>query len=128
MAHPLERGLSPPWWPTEEEVWWVCAFRLLGRRAPPLGPCSRHLRAPFCWTHQGRPLYGVLTNCKLRNTLAGHSGYVNTVAVSPDGSLCASGGKDGVILLWHLVEGIQKQFDDARLSSNLSKIYGFGCF
>ncbi|THG02170.1 hypothetical protein TEA_004794 [Camellia sinensis var. sinensis] len=41
-----------------------------------------------------------LTNCKIRASLAGHSGYVNTVAVSPDGSLCASGGKDGVILLW----------------------------
>ncbi|RZS17380.1 hypothetical protein BHM03_00049521 [Ensete ventricosum] len=46
-----------------------------------------------------------LTNCKLRSTLAGHSGYVNTVAVSPDGSLCASGGKDGVTLLWDLAEG-----------------------
>ncbi|KAL8150579.1 hypothetical protein V2J09_020387 [Rumex salicifolius] len=46
-----------------------------------------------------------LTNCKLRATLAGHNGYVNTVAVSPDGSLCASGGKDGVILLWDLAEG-----------------------
>jgi len=30
---------------------------------------------------------------------------VSTVAVSPDGSLCASGGKDGVILLWDLAEG-----------------------
>ncbi|KAF5730325.1 Guanine nucleotide-binding protein subunit beta-like protein [Tripterygium wilfordii] len=46
-----------------------------------------------------------LSNCKLRNTLAGHSGYVNTVAVSPDGSLCASGGKDMTILLWDLAEG-----------------------
>ncbi|KAJ8430603.1 hypothetical protein Cgig2_021565 [Carnegiea gigantea] len=46
-----------------------------------------------------------LTNCKLKATLAGHNGYVNTVAVSPDGSLCASGGKDGVILLWDLAEG-----------------------
>ncbi|KAL5726678.1 Guanine nucleotide-binding protein subunit beta [Ranunculus cassubicifolius] len=46
-----------------------------------------------------------LTNCKIRNTLAGHGGYVNTVAVSPDGSLCASGGKDGVTLLWDLAEG-----------------------
>ncbi|KAM7278542.1 hypothetical protein ACFE04_005676 [Oxalis oulophora] len=46
-----------------------------------------------------------LSNCKLRNTLSGHAGYVNTVAVSPDGSLCASGGKDGVILLWDLAEG-----------------------
>ncbi|KZV21730.1 guanine nucleotide-binding protein subunit beta-like protein [Dorcoceras hygrometricum] len=46
-----------------------------------------------------------LSNCKLRSTLSGHTGYVNTVAVSPDGSLCASGGKDGVILLWDLAEG-----------------------
>ncbi len=34
-----------------------------------------------------------LTNCKLKNNLIGHMGYVNTVTVSPDGSLCASGGK-----------------------------------
>lgn len=46
-----------------------------------------------------------LSNCKLMSTLRGHKGYVNTVAVSPDGSLCASGGKDGVILLWDLAEG-----------------------
>lgn len=46
-----------------------------------------------------------LTNCKLRNTLMGHSGYINTVTVSPDGSLCASGGKDGVAMLWDLAEG-----------------------
>ncbi|GMP74253.1 hypothetical protein CsSME_00031718 [Camellia sinensis var. sinensis] len=46
-----------------------------------------------------------LTNCMIRASLAGHSGYVNTVAVSPDGSLCVSGGKDGVILLWDLAEG-----------------------
>ncbi|GLU18312.1 hypothetical protein SLE2022_346180 [Rubroshorea leprosula] len=31
--------------------------------------------------------------------------YVNTVAVSPNGSLCPSGRKDGVILLWDLAEG-----------------------
>ncbi|CAL5365228.1 unnamed protein product [Camellia sinensis] len=46
-----------------------------------------------------------LTNCKIRASLAGHSRYVNTVAVSSDRSLCASGGKDGVILLWDLAEG-----------------------
>lgn len=34
-----------------------------------------------------------LTNCKLKTDHFGHTGYVNTVAVSPDGSLCASGGK-----------------------------------
>ncbi|XP_013583254.1 PREDICTED: guanine nucleotide-binding protein subunit beta-like protein [Brassica oleracea var. oleracea] len=46
-----------------------------------------------------------LSNCKLRSTLAGHTGYASTVAVSPDDSLCASGGKDGVVLLWDLAEG-----------------------
>lgn len=39
------------------------------------------------------------------NTLTGHEGYVNTVTISPDGSLCASGGKDGVVRLWDLTEG-----------------------
>jgi len=46
-----------------------------------------------------------LANCKLRTTLTGHSGYINTCTVSPDGSLCASGGKDGVAMLWDLAEG-----------------------
>jgi len=38
-------------------------------------------------------------------TLAGHTSYLNTVTVSPDGSLCASGGKDGTAMLWDLNEG-----------------------
>lgn len=42
---------------------------------------------------------------KLKTNLIGHSGYVNTVTVSPDGSLCASGGKDGSAMLWDLNEG-----------------------
>jgi len=46
-----------------------------------------------------------LQNCKLRTNLIGHTGYVNTVTVSPDGSLCASGGKDGTAMLWDLTEG-----------------------
>jgi guanine nucleotide-binding protein subunit beta-2-like 1 protein len=46
-----------------------------------------------------------LTNCKLSTNLIGHTGYLNTVTVSPDGSLCASGGKDGVAMLWDLNEG-----------------------
>jgi guanine nucleotide-binding protein subunit beta-2-like 1 protein len=46
-----------------------------------------------------------LSNCKLRTNLFGHTGYINSVAVSPDGSLCASGGKDGVAMLWDLAEG-----------------------
>ena len=34
-----------------------------------------------------------LTNCKLKTNHYGHTGYLNCVTVSPDGSLCASGGK-----------------------------------
>ncbi|XP_068110001.1 small ribosomal subunit protein RACK1-like [Hyperolius riggenbachi] len=34
-----------------------------------------------------------------------HTGYLNTVTVSPDGSLCAFGGKDGLAMLWDLNEG-----------------------
>lgn len=41
---------------------------------------------------------------KLRANHYGHKGYLNTVMVSPDGSLCASGGKDGVAMLWDLNE------------------------
>ncbi len=41
---------------------------------------------------------------KLKTNLPGHTGYVSTVTVSPDGSLCASGGKDKVAMLWDLNE------------------------
>jgi len=44
-------------------------------------------------------------NLKLRVNLTGHTGYLNTVCISPDGSLCASGGKDGIAMLWDLSEG-----------------------
>jgi guanine nucleotide-binding protein subunit beta-2-like 1 protein len=46
-----------------------------------------------------------LGNCKLKTNLVGHSYNVNSVTVSPDGSLCASGGKDGTVRLWDLNEG-----------------------
>jgi guanine nucleotide-binding protein subunit beta-2-like 1 protein len=42
---------------------------------------------------------------KLKQNLKGHTGYVNAVTISPDGSLCASGGKDGTAMLWALDEG-----------------------
>jgi len=46
-----------------------------------------------------------LTNCRLKTNHIGHHGFLNTVTVSPDGSLCASGGKDGMAMLWDLNEG-----------------------
>lgn len=54
-----------------------------------------------------------LTNCRLKNNLVGHTGYLNTVTVSPDGSLCASGGKDGIAMLWDLTEGKRLYWLDA---------------
>jgi guanine nucleotide-binding protein subunit beta-2-like 1 protein len=45
-----------------------------------------------------------LADSKLKYDLKGHEGYVNTVAVSIDASLCASGGKDGKVRLWDLQE------------------------
>jgi len=46
-----------------------------------------------------------LTDCKLRTNLVGHTGVVYSVAVSPDGSLCASGGKDSTAMLWDVNDG-----------------------
>ena len=54
-----------------------------------------------------------LNNCRLLTNLVGHTGYVNTVTVSPDGSLCASGGKDGSAMLWDLNEALHLYSLDA---------------
>lgn len=43
-----------------------------------------------------------LSGMSLQSDLRGHDGYLNTVTMSPDGSLCASGGKDGKGMLWDL--------------------------
>jgi len=46
-----------------------------------------------------------LQNCKLQTNHVGHKGYLNTVTMAPDGSLAASGGKDGMAMLWDLNDG-----------------------
>jgi guanine nucleotide-binding protein subunit beta-2-like 1 protein len=46
-----------------------------------------------------------MQSCKLKHNLVGHTGHVNTVTISPDGSLCASGGEDSIAMLWDLNEG-----------------------
>lgn len=48
-----------------------------------------------------------LSTVKCQHTLRGHTGYVTSVTVSPDGSLCASAGKDGIARLWDLSRGEQ---------------------
>ncbi|ODV93990.1 hypothetical protein PACTADRAFT_4883 [Pachysolen tannophilus NRRL Y-2460] len=43
-----------------------------------------------------------ISDYSLNADFIGHTGYVSTLTISPDGSLCASGGKDGSIILWDL--------------------------
>jgi len=48
-----------------------------------------------------------LTDDRLaRLTLEGHTGYVHAHAVTPDGSLLASGGQDATVRLWSLPDGL----------------------
>ena len=60
---------------------------------------ARKLRTDRC--HQ----VWELSKFKLKTNHYGHTGYINTISVSPDGSLAASGGKDGITMLWDLNEG-----------------------
>ncbi|CAK9302698.1 unnamed protein product [Gordionus sp. m RMFG-2023] len=59
-----------------------------------------------------------LSNCKLKVNHHGHTGYLNTVTVSPDGSLCASGGKDGLAMLWDLNDNKHSYTLDAKDTIN----------
>merc|ERR550537_1963257 len=59
-----------------------------------------------------------LSNCKLRTNLVGHTGVVYTVSISPDGSLCASGGKDGTAMLWDVNDGKHLYSLDAGGNTN----------
>ena len=46
-----------------------------------------------------------MTLNKIKNRLKGHKGYVEAITISPDSSLCASGGQSGEVMLWDLLEG-----------------------
>lgn len=59
-----------------------------------------------------------LSNVKLSNNLIGHTGYINSVTISPDGSLCASGGKDGTAMLWDLNQALHLYALDANDTIN----------
>eukprot|EP00918_Siedleckia_nematoides_P102688 GHVU01224224.1.p1 GENE.GHVU01224224.1~~GHVU01224224.1.p1 ORF type:complete len:361 (-),score=63.11 GHVU01224224.1:350-1432(-) len=48
-----------------------------------------------------------LSKFKEQKQLAGHKAALHSLTISPDGSLCASGGKEGVAMLWEVSEGSQ---------------------
>ncbi|KAH8405075.1 hypothetical protein KR222_011203 [Zaprionus bogoriensis] len=75
---------------------WVSCVRFSPKHSNPLIVSCGWDRTVKVWD---------LTHCKLRNNHHGHSGYLTTVAVSPDGSLCTSGGKDAKVLFWDLSDG-----------------------
>lgn len=75
---------------------WVSCVRFSPNHANPIIVSAGWDRTVKVWH---------LTNCKLKINHHGHSGYLNTVTVSPDGSLCASGGKDMKAMLWDLNDG-----------------------
>merc|ERR1712124_228485 len=60
-----------------------------------------------------------LNNCKLRYNLAGHSAPLYASTISPDGSLCASGGKDGTAMLWDVNDGKHLYSLDAATDSSI---------
>ncbi|KAH7729544.1 receptor for activated protein kinase c [Aphelenchoides avenae] len=75
---------------------WVSTVRFSPNQANPLIVSAGWDKVVKVWN---------LSNCRLKTNHIGHTGYINAVTVSPDGSLCASGGKDGDAMLWDLNEG-----------------------
>ena len=67
---------------------WVSCVRFSPNPSAPLIVSAGWDKLVKVWSFQ--------QNIEHKNDLASHDGYLNTVTVSPDGSLCASGGKDGI--------------------------------
>mmetsp|Transcript_8493 Transcript_8493/g.21440 ORF Transcript_8493/g.21440 Transcript_8493/m.21440 type:complete len:341 (+) Transcript_8493:66-1088(+) len=74
---------------------WVSCVRFSPNTANPLIVSAGWDKMVKVWT---------LAQCQLSTNLEGHTGTINCVTVSPDGSLCASGGKDNTAMLWDLNE------------------------
>jgi guanine nucleotide-binding protein subunit beta-2-like 1 protein len=88
---------------------WVSCVKFSPTTANPLIVTGGWDKVVKVWT---------LSTCKLKHNLIGHTGYVNSVTVSPDGSLCASGGEDKSAMLWDLTEGHELYKLDAGATIN----------
>ena len=54
-------------------------------------------------------LWDVTETGEQRQVFSGHKGAVHSVAFSPDGGTLATGAWDGMVLLWDMKTGEQKQ-------------------
>jgi guanine nucleotide-binding protein subunit beta-2-like 1 protein len=75
--------------------YWIIFVRFLAIESPLFVSCS--------WDG-AIDIWDISLN-RVKNRLKGHKGYVQSIAISPDSSLCASGGQDENIMLWDLQEG-----------------------
>jgi guanine nucleotide-binding protein subunit beta-2-like 1 protein len=63
-----------------------------------------------------------LSNFHLKTEFRGHNGFVNSVTVSPDGSLAASGGQDGCAKLWDLGDAAQNPLHSLEGGEQINKL------
>jgi len=63
-----------------------------------------------------------LSNFQLKSEFHGHTGFINSVTVSPDGSLAASGGQDGQAKLWDLGESAQNPLHSLEGGEEISTL------
>merc|ERR1739847_260504 len=63
-----------------------------------------------------------LSNFQLKCEFKGHNGFINSVCVSPDGSLAASGGHDGYAKLWDLGENAHNPLHSLEAGNEISTL------
>lgn len=61
-----------------------------------------------------------LGKCVLKTDLKGHKAPLYNVTISPDGSLCASGGREGIAMLWDVNEG--RHLDALLVSGSINAL------
>jgi len=86
---------------------WVSCVRFSPSRTPTIISTSWD-RTVKIWS---------LQSWEVKSDLTGHTGAVNKATISPDGSLCATGGKDSNCILWDI--GAEKVV--CQLQTNMHK-------